>query len=95
MYILTAQRYLNLDYPDLAAGAAYKALLLSDAVRDESDEYHEQAVEALKLEGLSGQQGEARDMKMSSSSNIELGDSDEQTLEHAQAVVESHYLPLM
>jgi hypothetical protein len=35
--------YLLLGYPDLAAGSAYKALLLTDAVRDDSDEYHDPA----------------------------------------------------
>lgn len=48
--------YFRLQYPDLAAGSAYKALLLSDAISDESDEYHEQACEPLDewLEKRSG-----------------------------------------
>jgi hypothetical protein len=46
-YIALANAYIPLGYPDLAAGAAYKALLLSDAVQDESDEYYEQAKDAL------------------------------------------------
>jgi hypothetical protein len=33
----------------LAAGACYKAILLSDALDDEADEYHEAASDALKL----------------------------------------------
>ena len=33
-----------MGYPDLAAGAAYKALLLADAIADESDEFHDAAV---------------------------------------------------
>lgn len=37
----------DLGYPDLAAGDAYRALLLCDEVGDESFEYHTQAVEAL------------------------------------------------
>ncbi len=44
-YVQLARRYNQLSYPDLAVGALYKALLLSDAVRDDSDEYHESAVE--------------------------------------------------
>jgi hypothetical protein len=36
--------YRHLGYPDLAAGAAYKALLLVDAIDDESDEFHDAAV---------------------------------------------------
>jgi hypothetical protein len=41
-----AQQYGVLGYPDLAAGEAYMALLLIDEVREESGEYHEEAVEA-------------------------------------------------
>lgn len=37
--------YKNLGYPDLAAGDAYKALLLVDEVTDEG-EYHDRAMEA-------------------------------------------------
>ena len=47
LYISLAEQYAALAYPDLAAGSAYKALLLSDAIRDEEDEYHERAVESL------------------------------------------------
>ena len=48
LYLERAVVYSNLAYPDLAAGDAYRALLLSDEVRDESFEYHEQAEEALQ-----------------------------------------------
>ncbi|KAK3686886.1 hypothetical protein LTR37_019370 [Vermiconidia calcicola] len=47
LYVFSAQCYHWLGFPDLAAGEAYKALLLSDAIQDESDEYHEHAVDAL------------------------------------------------
>ena len=40
-----ATAYKKLGYPDLAAGDAYKALLLADEVADET-EYHEEALEA-------------------------------------------------
>ncbi|TKA69479.1 hypothetical protein B0A55_08951, partial [Friedmanniomyces simplex] len=46
--LLTAQKYLQLGYPDLAAGEAYKALLLCDAVRDPSDDYHQMAAPQLR-----------------------------------------------
>lgn len=49
LYIFTAAEYLGLGYPDLAAGAAYKAMLLSDALNDEADEYHEVAEDSLKF----------------------------------------------
>ena len=47
LYLDRAVVYGDLGYPDLAAGDAYRALLLTDEVRDESFEYHEQAREAL------------------------------------------------
>lgn len=47
LYLSRAAVYADLGYPDLAAGDAYRALLLIDEVGDESFEYHEQAVEAL------------------------------------------------
>lgn len=40
--------YAQLNYPDLAAGEAYKALLLVDEVADESSEYHGPASDALQ-----------------------------------------------
>ena len=48
LHVLIAIKYLGLDYPDLAAGSAYKALLLSDAIEDIAEEYHEEATEALR-----------------------------------------------
>jgi hypothetical protein len=46
-YIERAYVHSELGYPDLAAGDAYRALLLTDEVRDDSFEYHEPALEAL------------------------------------------------
>lgn len=48
LHLEIARAYLDLGYPDLAVGTAYKALLLNDATQDESDELHEEAVAALK-----------------------------------------------
>ncbi|SPQ22353.1 eabae06c-8393-45e8-a60e-1eff0a5dbc2c [Thermothielavioides terrestris] len=48
LYLERAVVYSNLAYPDLAAGDAYRALLLADEVRDESFEYHERAREVLQ-----------------------------------------------
>lgn len=48
LYLERATIHQQLGYPDLAAGDAYKALLLTDEARDESFEYHEQALEALQ-----------------------------------------------
>ncbi|KAK4165286.1 hypothetical protein QBC43DRAFT_31459 [Cladorrhinum sp. PSN259] len=48
LYLDRAVVYSHLGYPDLAAGDAYRALLLADEVRDESYEYHKQAKAALR-----------------------------------------------
>lgn len=48
-YLSRAAVYADLGYPDLAAGDAYRALLLTDEIRDDSFEYHEQAVAALQI----------------------------------------------
>jgi hypothetical protein len=48
LYLERAVVYSDLGYPDLAAGDAYRALLLTDEVRDESFEYHERALDSLR-----------------------------------------------
>ncbi|KAK0646589.1 hypothetical protein B0T16DRAFT_458492 [Cercophora newfieldiana] len=48
LYLDRAVVYSELGYPDLAAGDAYRALLLTDEACDEGFEYHEQAREALE-----------------------------------------------
>ena len=53
-YIQRAVCYEKLGYPDLAAGDAYRALLLTDEVLDESGEWHELAVEALESNASKG-----------------------------------------
>ncbi|BEJ16758.1 hypothetical protein CspHIS471_0601590 [Cutaneotrichosporon sp. HIS471] len=61
-YLERAYAHLTLGYPDLAAGDAYRALLLADEARTEGFEYHDEAAEALAsyaapqvLEGLEGE----------------------------------------
>ncbi|KAF7191290.1 hypothetical protein HII31_07313 [Pseudocercospora fuligena] len=49
LYLFIAVQYLDLGYPDLAAGSAYKALLLADALDDDSEEFHEEASSSLKF----------------------------------------------
>ncbi|KAF4554162.1 Hypothetical protein D9617_5g070390 [Elsinoe fawcettii] len=44
LYVEVSNIYVRLGYPDLAVGAAYKALLLTDAIEDDTDEYHEEAL---------------------------------------------------
>lgn len=52
LYLERAVVHSNLAYPDLAAGDAYKALLLSDEVLTEGFEYHEQARASLDARTL-------------------------------------------
>ncbi|KAI1431590.1 hypothetical protein GGR50DRAFT_56460 [Xylaria sp. CBS 124048] len=47
LYLNRALLYSDLGYPDLAAGDAYRALLLTDEVLNDGFEYHENASEAL------------------------------------------------
>ncbi|KAG6010839.1 hypothetical protein E4U54_008332 [Claviceps lovelessii] len=49
LYLQRAVVYSNLGYPDLAAGDAYRALLLTDEVKNEGFEYHEKAMESLMM----------------------------------------------
>ena len=55
-YPYSSRRYLDraachdaLGYPDLAAGDAYRALLLADEILNEDGEYHRQAVECITI----------------------------------------------
>lgn len=50
-YCARASIYKTLNYPDLAAGDAYKALLLVDEISDESGEYHAQSRVAFEDSG--------------------------------------------
>jgi len=45
-----SNHYVELGYPDLAAGEAYLALLLIDECEDESGEWHHDALKALELD---------------------------------------------
>ncbi|KAM0436966.1 hypothetical protein ACHAPT_002682 [Fusarium lateritium] len=49
LYLERAVVHSDLGYPDLAAGDAYRALLLADEVLNEGFEYHEQALESLQM----------------------------------------------
>lgn len=58
-YLTRAERYETIGFPDLAAGDAYKALLLSDEIQDDCGEYHDRVIVALEgsiseLDGVSG-----------------------------------------
>jgi len=49
LYLERALAYETLGFPDLAAGDAYRALLLTDELQDDSGEYHQHALDALKV----------------------------------------------
>ncbi|RDA92784.1 hypothetical protein CP533_0795 [Ophiocordyceps camponoti-saundersi (nom. inval.)] len=49
LYLERAVVHSDLGYPDLAAGDAYRALLLADEVADDAFEYHSQALESLHM----------------------------------------------
>ncbi|PHH68156.1 hypothetical protein CDD80_217 [Ophiocordyceps camponoti-rufipedis] len=49
LYLDRAVVHSDLGYPDLAAGDAYRALLLADEVADDAFEYHHQALESLQM----------------------------------------------
>ncbi|MCJ1440572.1 MAG: hypothetical protein MMC23_001057 [Stictis urceolatum] len=66
LYLSRAEWYSGLGLPDLAAGDAYKALLLSDEIGDESGEYHEQAVQALPEDKRVETPESAREVALSS-----------------------------
>lgn len=85
LYISLAEEYAALAYPDLAAGAAYKALLLSDAIRDEDDEYHERAVESL-AEVLP-------DYAPKDESNVVNKDDEDEVVFRVQSYVSASLLP--
>ena len=50
LYLQRADCHEALGFPDLAAGDAYKALLLLDDAGDESGEYHKQSYQAIQAE---------------------------------------------
>lgn len=49
LYLERAVVYSDLGYPDLAAGDAYRALLLTDEILNEGFEYHEQALQCMRM----------------------------------------------
>ena len=57
LYVQRSEVYKELGYPDLCAGDAYKALLLVDEAEDESEEFHEPAISALRSIVCVGQPG--------------------------------------
>lgn len=100
LYVLLGLQYLLAGYPDLASGAAYKALLLADAVRDVADEYHEQACEALRrviqqqplVERISLLKGELHaDMSIRQG---RMSEPDEETDVEVDVWLREHYLLL-
>ena len=95
LYILLAQFYSCLAYPDLATGAAYKALLLSDAVQNEGDEYHELAVHSLS-DLMSSLASDEERQAFYAGSTISLSQDDAEDIPYRlQSILTQIYLPLM
>lgn len=95
LYIDLANQYLDLAYPDLAAGAAYKALLLSDAVADEGDEFHDQALASLNELHRSRQGDEKLPADIDALSvRDDSTDSNHNLTPDVSSVVE-HHVPIM
>ncbi|KAK8161627.1 hypothetical protein IWX90DRAFT_275439 [Phyllosticta citrichinensis] len=66
-----AELYRILAYPDLAAGEAYKALLLVDEVLDESGEYHDEAWEAAEQEMLRQRRANGAEVQEPADASVE------------------------
>lgn len=95
LYVLLAKYYSFLAYPDLAAGAAYKALLLSDAIQTDDDEYHECTV-AQCIEILPQITKENKDHASNGvHGDTPIRDNVITDATQLQAVVEHEYLPDM
>lgn len=100
LYVEQADTYQRLGYPDLAVGAAYKALLLCDAVNDDSDEHRRDTIlevagsyENLPQELKSAWPAEG-EVDLRKFSSLKLNSDDEEGLEtdfddaHAHGVVD-------
>jgi hypothetical protein len=88
-----------LGYPDLAAGSAYKALLLKDAIDEPSEEYHDQANEAMQSI-VESQPDEERkrlqDWQANSESRDENGLREQVAdMSEVQLWMYMHYAPIM
>ncbi len=79
LYLTLASAYVRLGYPDLAVGAAYKALLLSDSIQEEGDEYHEDALE--DFEATLGRRSEDQHAKPSASDEMRSDPTDNRQLD--------------
>ena len=95
LHVFLAQQYSYLAYPDLAAGASYKALLLVDAAQDEDDEYHEQALDTFNV--LMSDLASEEERQVFHASHIEscAEDDHREACSVIQSVLQSHYLPQM
>jgi len=80
-----AREYAILGYPDLSAGEAYMALLLIDEVRDESGEYHEEALSAAWQDMTEEEKGDTNGEEFGEEESMI---EEEKTLQWAQGRVE-------
>lgn len=95
LHVFLAQQYSYLAYPDLAAGASYKALLLVDASQDEDDEYHDQALDTFNVLMSDLASEEERQVFHASHVKSCTQDDHREDCRVIQSVLSSHYLPIM
>lgn len=101
LFILLAQTYLRLGYPDLAVGESYKALLLSDALQDAGEDIFAPAFDAFLNVILQHPLVERIQLlKNELNADIEsgewdLGVGDEEVDVEIGVWLRKHYLPLM
>ena len=106
LYLAIAKSYASLGYPDLAVGAAYKALLLVDALEDDCDEYHEDTYDSLS-ELISSQDRATRlrmlekhpdlraDIESKGFGTVIDGESPQPEPEEVMVWVHERYLPMV
>lgn len=80
-----ADAYQEQGYPDLALGEAYLGLLLIDEVRDESGEWHDDALEDMRRAAHA-------DVNLDQTTEDPTVDEDDADEEFSLTIAESHWL---
>src|ERR1700712_80209 len=70
-----ALQYASFNYPDLAAGEAYMALLLCDEIYDHGAEFHEEAFEAASGDADTTPEDKLKDLSLGESDGEESASS--------------------
>ena len=86
LYLDRAKCYEELGFPDLAAGDAYKALLLTDEAQDESGEHHAQALEAIEACGGPRLNGCTSDREGDLTGKLQNGENADHRVSHEDSI---------